>query len=193
MSMFACRRHRESVHLLAAGVLPQLERPGLEAHLVSCPRCRRRIELAVADCEILAWTSHALVRALPTPSATMAQRWRRAIREADATARMTGGEPNPLLKAWRRLTVQDRSRAAILAASWLLILVVRVATPHPTSSLTASSPPPSPREMLHVLLQEDGHSLRIDSGREKPIHAPRTRQGQPAPPRSRLQPERVDG
>jgi len=118
-----CRRVRREISLLAAGVLPEQDRPGLERHLASCSDCRNYCDEMKALATPLAGWEKNFARIEPTQA--LQERWAQAVQGA-------GGNParrEPRLKnfwrnVWRELIWPSRRAWVGLAAVWLALLAI---------------------------------------------------------------------
>ena len=79
-----CRRVRREVCLLAAGALPDQDRPGLERHLACCSACRSYSnEINALAAPLAGWEKNF---ARIEPSQAMQERWAVAVQSS-------GGNP----------------------------------------------------------------------------------------------------
>lgn len=177
-----CRSRRQSLALLAAGVLPEPEREQVENHLTTCARCRSHFtELKAAAGPLAQWVDGAVQI---EPSAAAKERWAKAIRLA--------ARPNmvrPVAQAfgfggwWREVVWSSRGIWAGLAAVWILILAGHLSLrEHPR--MLAGKAPPSSREIMMAfreqqsilaeLLADHSHVSGGDAERPKFVPKPRT-------------------
>jgi anti-sigma factor RsiW len=114
-----CRRFRREICLLAAGALPELDRPGLEQHLAACAGCRNYYnEIKALAAPLAGWEKNF---ARIAPPQAMRHRWAGAVLAAAAPAART-----PLLKevmrnVWGELIWPCRRAWVGLVAFWLLL------------------------------------------------------------------------
>lgn len=168
-----CRRHRQNLSLLAAGVLPDSEKEAVEMHLSSCSGCRRNFEeIKTVTAPLENWAKN-----LPQlqPDKFVQRRWTKAIE--------TAAQPEPVRRLASSAVFLDWVREAIwpwrriwagLAAVWLMILAGNVALREPAPAGTAKSAAPSQeaiasfrdqQKILADLLAE--HSAPRDAERQK--------------------------
>jgi anti-sigma factor RsiW len=138
-----CRRHEESISLLAADILVEEERIGVQAHLAECPACQAKFAELVA----LAGRFTGLGENLPqvVPSASLRRRWTAAVRES---ARGDQPRESSIVLAWfsgRRVAWGS------LAAMWALVLFFRFAPPDAPRPASVAAAPASLREVLAAL------------------------------------------
>jgi anti-sigma factor RsiW len=107
----SCADRRQSISLLAAGVLPQTEQAGLEDHLAVCADCRRHYEELKALTGSLADAAGAFADLQLAPAAQ--SRWTRAIRAASRPQTAPAGAR---LGWWREVVWPWRRAWTTLAA-----------------------------------------------------------------------------
>jgi anti-sigma factor RsiW len=114
-----CRRFRREICLLAAGALPELDRPALEQHLAACAGCRNYYhEIKAVAAPLAGWEKNF---ARIAPPQAMRNRWAGAVLAAAAPATR-----RPLLKVvarniWRELIWPCRRAWLGLIALWLML------------------------------------------------------------------------
>jgi anti-sigma factor RsiW len=119
-----CRRFRREVCLLAAGALPEQDRPNLENHLAACAGCQNYYnEIKSVAAPLAGWEKN-FARIEPTQATR--NRWAGAVLAAAAPA-----VRRPLLKAvprnvWRELIWPCRLAWVGLAALWLVLAAVNL-------------------------------------------------------------------
>ena len=137
-----CRRHRESLCLLASGLLPEPNRAGIENHLAQCAGCRSYYdEIKAVTAPLATWEKNF---AHIEPGAAV------RLRLANAAA-LTGRSevdhpPAPkivLLECWRQLILPSRRIWAGLAAIWILIFLFGFSQ-RDRAELMPGKRPPSP-------------------------------------------------
>jgi hypothetical protein len=142
----SCAERRQSLSLLAAGVLPQTEQAGLEAHLASCANCRRHYEELKALTGSLAAAAGAFADLQPAAAAQ--SRWTRGIR---AASQPQTGRPEISVGAcrawWREVIWPWRRGWVALAAAWVMILAGNVSL-HSPSPMAARISPSRSQEMV---------------------------------------------
>jgi anti-sigma factor RsiW len=138
----SCADRRQSISLLAAGVLPQTEQAGLEDHLAVCADCRRHYEELKALTGSLADAAGAFADLQLAPAAQ--SRWTRAIRAASRPQTAPAGAR---LGWWREVVWPWRRAWTTLAAAWVVILAGNVSL-HPPSPLVARISPARSQEMV---------------------------------------------
>ncbi len=118
-----CRRRRREICLLAAGALPEQERPELEQHLAGCSGCRNYYsEIKALAAPLAGWEKNfAQIEA----TQAMRHRWAGAVQASGVIT----GRREPLLKnirrnVWRELIWPCRRAWVGLAALWLVLLAV---------------------------------------------------------------------
>lgn len=115
-----CRRHRQSLCLLAADALPEAQRIELEQHLAACADCRSRYAQVESVTESFAAYRGSVASLEPSPAAR--QNWALAIRKASQSQPSAQGKPKPSLALWwRELIWPCRRTWGGIAALWLLM------------------------------------------------------------------------
>ncbi|MHB8524159.1 MAG: zf-HC2 domain-containing protein [Limisphaerales bacterium] len=185
MNTKPCRRNREPISLLAAGVLPEAEHARLESHLASCAACRNYFW----EMRSLGQNIGALGDGLAAvePTAAMRARW---AREIHAVGRVGASRwalsPQSILAWWRELRAAQRAGFTGLIAAWAMILFFNLSAPgiaEPAGTRVAISP----RELFVALkAQAWTWSQRVESSEPSPAERPK-----PAVPRPRSD-RRVD-
>jgi anti-sigma factor RsiW len=134
MKPTSCRRRRREICLLAAGLLPEQERPELERHLAACSECRdycREIKkLAVP----LAGWEKTFSKIEPTQA--MQSRWAGAVQASAAGGRLGQASlPGLCRNIWRELIWPSRRAWVGMAAIWLALLAVNARLSDPPMRL----------------------------------------------------------
>jgi putative zinc finger protein len=134
-----CRRVRREICLLAAGALPEQDRPELERHLAACSACRNYYnEIKALAAPLAGWEKNF---AHIEPTQAMQERWAGAVQAS-------GGIPaprEPLLKTiwrnvWRELIWPCRRAWVGLAALWLVLLAINARLSDHPMQLTGGGP-----------------------------------------------------
>jgi anti-sigma factor RsiW len=166
-----CARYEQGLSLLAAGILPEADRPAVEAHLAECFACRRRLE----ETRRLASGLATLAQNLPQsrPSLSLRSRWKQAVLQEEH------GEPAPSATFWPFdlpwRFIGGRVAWGAAAACWVLILGLRVTAPGAVRP-AVPSPPVSWREVVLALQKPLSPRLKVETTADAP------RRGQPAWP-----------
>ncbi|HXR07932.1 MAG TPA: hypothetical protein VN765_11420 [Candidatus Acidoferrum sp.] len=119
-----CRRRRREICLLAAGALPEQDRPAIEQHLALCAGCRNYFnEIKALAAPLAGWEKN-FAHIQPPPA--LRRRWAGAVPAAAAPAGR-----KPLLKSvprnvWRELIWPCRRAWVGLAALWLVLATVNL-------------------------------------------------------------------
>ena len=137
-----CRHKRESLCLLASGLLPEPDRVRIENHLVECADCRSYFdEIKMVTAPLAAWEKHF---AHIEPSAAVQMRPAQATLSAsrpESIRRLTPGII--LLECWQQLILPSRWIWAGLAVVWLLMLAANLSLHSgPQTAVAKSSPSP---------------------------------------------------
>jgi hypothetical protein len=136
----SCRRHRQNISLLAAGVLSAGEEDRMRKHLAACADCRRYFgEIKTVTGPMANWAE-----SLPQirPSASAQRRWTQAIKTAGPPYAIRRFSPVASFCDWAHDVFWPARRVwAGLAAVWLLILAgnLSLREPPPASSATSAS------------------------------------------------------
>lgn len=138
-----CRRQRESLCLLASGLLPEQDRGRIENHLAQCTDCRSYYdEIKTVTAPLAAWEKHF---AHIEPGVAAHLRWMNAIAPL---GRPEASRPLApilvLLECWRQLIWPSRRIWTGLAAVWILIFVFNFSQRDRAELMAGKRPPPSP-------------------------------------------------
>lgn len=122
-----CRRQRQDISLLAAGVLPQDERAKVQEHLASCPSCRKLYqELTNIVRPLAGWEKE--MQPIE-PNEAMRRRWTRAVlavNEAEFSERP--GTDSASAGWWREVIWPYRRIWAGMGAAWLVMWFINAST-----------------------------------------------------------------
>lgn len=135
-----CRRHRESLCLLASGLLSAPERNGIENHLAGCADCRSYFnQIKAMTVPLTDWEKHfAHIETGPAVQARLAK----AITSVGRPESIHPFTPKRvLLECWQQLIWPSRHIWAGLAAVWILILVANLSMQDHSQLATAKSLP----------------------------------------------------
>jgi anti-sigma factor RsiW len=203
-----CRRRRE-ICLLAAGALPEQDRPEMERHLAACAACQNYYnEIKALAAPLAGWEKNF---AQIEPTQAMQARWAGAVQAsaAEAASREFGlrgsaalpgcaqasaAGRGPLLKevwgnVWRELIWPSRRVWVGLAAVWLALLAVNARlSDHPMQlagahSASAEAMMQSWEEQTRVLAELTQPAM-VHSA---PVHAPAAPANPPRPRSARKQ------
>jgi anti-sigma factor RsiW len=142
----SCRRQRQSLCLLAGGMLSEPERSGVERHLAACAGCRKYFEEVQAVATSL--SDYVETQADLQPRLGAQARWNQAIRAAGRTPPVRSTAPAGAVAPWWREVIWPWRRVwAGLAVVWLGIFAGNVSLPGPEPALSAKASPRS-QEML---------------------------------------------
>jgi hypothetical protein len=179
MKRFAnpCRRHRESLGLLASGLLSGPERTGIENHLNECADCRAYLdEMKALTAPLTAWEKHFENVEV---SASARLRWARAVATAGECNSRPGFTPkNILLECWEQLIWPVRHIWAGLTVIWLLILGANVDFQSGLPRMTATASSRS-ADFMGVLQEQEQMMAELNGQKESTAAAP------PVEPRKR--------
>jgi hypothetical protein len=169
-----CRRYKEDLSLLAANVLAEEERGGVQAHLAECPACQARF----AELKVLASSGEQLRSALPQvePSVALRRRWMTAVRGSVQSKLEIPVASGVIWRSGGRLAWGS------LAAMWALVLFFRFSAPDAPRPAPLAAATPSLREVLLVLKVERRESPTRSSAGNPAKNQPR--QPDTLPPRS---------
>jgi anti-sigma factor RsiW len=169
----SCGRHRQSISLLVAGVLPSPERAEIENHLAACVDCRNYFEEIKTVTVPLADAVEKFPRLQPSPASLM--RWANAIHAAARAERNRRFAPLTAFSSWWQEVIWPWRRAwAGLAAIWLMIFAGNLSLHDRSPSFSAKSSPASPaviasfkdqQKILAELLAD--HSAPREAERQK--------------------------
>jgi anti-sigma factor RsiW len=138
----SCRRYRESVCLLASGLLPEQDRAGIESHLAVCAECQNYYdEIKALTTPLAGWEKHF---AHIEPHATIHLRLAKAITPANKPKSIRPFAPKMVLReCWQQLVWPSRRIWAGLATVWILILAANLSMQdHSQPALAKASPVP---------------------------------------------------
>jgi hypothetical protein len=172
MKWFAnsCQRHRESLCLLAGGLLAGEEAADIENHLIECAGCRRHYDELKKLTEPLAgWEKHFNQ---VDPSAAARLRWERAVAMTGRPESVRMLAPGRvLLECWQQLIRPARHIWSGLAVIWLFILAAnlnfRAGTP--PLAATASS---RPADFVRLLLDQQQMMAELNGQPEIKVAEP---------------------
>lgn len=137
-----CRRQRQNLTLLAAGVLPETEKSQISTHLAACADCRTYFDQVKAVTAPLAKLAESLPQLQPSQLAQA--RWSRAILAAGQPGAVRRPTPAIVFREWWRDVIWPHRRIwAGLAAAWLIILAGNLSLPGHAPSLAGKSAPMS--------------------------------------------------
>ena len=179
-----CERHRESICILASGVLPQQERREVEKHLAACAGCRKYYdEIKLVALPLANWEEHF---AHVEPDQTLRTRWAKAIQAAGEPKPNPPFSRRPTFNArWREILYPLRWHLAGMSAAWLVVALLNVEpSPAPTAIMSRQKDSPSARQLL-MALRENRRQLLELIGPPVTEPAPPPRAPVP-PPRSEL-------
>ena len=147
-----CRRHRESLCLLASGLLPETDRARIENHLAQCAECRNYYdEIRAVTAPLAGWEKHF---AHIEPGIEV----QKCLAKATGRAGKPGSirPPTPgivLIECWRQLIWPSRRIWAGLAAVWVLLLAANVSLHGGPQTAVAKSVPTA--EMISSFRQQE--------------------------------------
>ena len=149
-----CKRHCQSICLLAGGVLPERERALVESHLAACAGCQKYYDEVKSVVASLAnWEKNLLYI---EPNQVVQARW---AKEFQTPTRLTRQPLAALVLSfldWCRDMVWPCRRVWTgFAAVWLVVLVSDLSTRDATQSRPTKSSRPSP-QMLRAFLEGEG-------------------------------------
>jgi hypothetical protein len=164
-----CRRHREAISLLAAGVLPETEHAGLASHLTTCAGCQqyyRDMQTLAADFAEVVECERQV-----EPAPAMRARWAREIRSLEPTNAFRWHRlPWSLVAWWQHLRATNRAAAIGLAAVWALVLFFNLSAPD-IPQVASTAMPVSPRELI-LALKAERWSASADAAAPAPVESP---------------------
>src|SRR5713101_2023002 len=131
-----CERHRESICLLASGVLPEPERREIENHLAACAGCRKYYdEIKLVALPLANWEKNF---AHIEPDQTLRTRWVKAIQAASEPKSNGPFSPRPAFSArWREILYSLRWHLAGMSAAWLVVALLNLGpSPAPTTIIS---------------------------------------------------------
>ena len=186
-----CERHRESICILASGVLPQQERREVEKHLAACAGCRKYYdEIKLVTVPLANWEKHF---AHIEPDQTLRTRWAKAIQAAGEPKPNRPFSPGPAFRArWRDTLYSLRWHLAGMSAAWLVVALLNFGpSPAPANIMSSQKDSPSPRQLLMALRENRRQLLELI---EPPVTEPAPPPRAPVPsPRSELRSATVMG
>ena len=137
-----CRRHRESLCLLASGLLSEPERDRIDSHLATCADCRSYFnQIKAMTVPLTGWEKH--FAHIETGPAVQA----RLVETIASVGRPESVRPFPpkkvLLECWQQLIWPSRHIWTGLATVWILLLVANLSMQdHSPTALAKASPAP---------------------------------------------------
>lgn len=174
-----CRRYRESVCLLASGLLPEQDRGGIESHLAVCAECQNYCdEIKALTTPLAGWEKHF---AHIEPHATIHLRLAKAGTPANKPESIRSFAPKMVLReCWQQLVWPSRRIWAGLATVWILILAANLSMQVHSQTTMAKTVPTSgmamalkdQQKILAELLGD--HTSLPDADRQKTF-SPRPR------------------
>ena len=115
-----CRRHRESICLLASGALPEPQKAVVQNHLASCAGCRKFYDEIKSVTEPLANWEQSCARVEPDQALQM--RWAGAVHAAAGQKPVRRITPKIIIRnCWRELIWPCRHAWAGMAVLWLVM------------------------------------------------------------------------
>jgi anti-sigma factor RsiW len=137
-SLDDCTCYRESISLLASGVLPEPERAVIESHLAICPHCQKYFnELQMLVQPLTNWEQSV---GHVEPDKAFQARWEKAIQSVDGQSREDHNAfANLLYRCWQELFWPCRRVWSGLAATWLAVLLFNSAQTGNRPIVTANS------------------------------------------------------
>ena len=149
-SLTPCAELRESICLLACGLLDEDAARGLKAHLANCPGCKDYYEGIRCVSENLAERAGRLDEL--APSAAVEIRWRRDF-ETAINSRHTAAKLSHALFDWcREIIWPHRLVWGGLAAVWLVLLAMNFSFRVRSHTMASKSSRPSP-EFVRAFLR----------------------------------------
>jgi len=147
-----CRRHRQSLCLLASGLLAEPDKVRIESHLAICAECRSYYdEIKAVTAPLTGWEKHF---AHIEPGATVHTRLTKTTRLAGGPEPIRRLAPGMILfECWRQLILPSRRIWAGLAAVWLLLLAANASLHSGPQTAVAKSAPTS--EMISSFRQQE--------------------------------------
>ncbi|HUA37641.1 MAG TPA: zf-HC2 domain-containing protein [Candidatus Sulfopaludibacter sp.] len=174
----SCRRNRESLCLLASGLLPEPDRVRIENHLAGCADCRSYYdEIKAVTAPLAGWEKHF---AQIEPDTTVHVVLAKAGQPASGPTSMRRFTPGIILvECWQQLVWPSRRVWAGLAAVWLALVVVNVSQRDNASSVTGKIFRPGAAMMSLQVQQRWMNELLVD--RSAPPAAERPQNLAPKP------------
>ena len=171
-----CRRHRQSLGLLASRVLPEREQAEVERHLATCAACSKYYrELKAVTQPLANWAANF---ANLQPDQAMQARWARAVRQPTRPVSVREWL-HDVLWPYRRIW-------AGLAAVWVLIFLGNASLrDHP--QIFAEKPSPPAQEMLMAFKDRQSILAELLADRAAPPEAGRQRVFPPRPRTERVE------
>ncbi|MGH7993111.1 MAG: anti-sigma factor family protein [Limisphaerales bacterium] len=135
-----CRRHRESLCLLASGLLPEVDRIGIENHLAECASCLIYYEeIKAVTAPLAGWEKHF---AHIEPGLTVQKRLAKAIAVAGKPGSVRPLTPELALReCWQQLVWPCRHFWSGLAAVWIFILAANISMQDHSQTTMAKAAP----------------------------------------------------
>jgi len=141
-----CRGYRQSISLLAGGVLPEPERDEIKNHLAACADCRKYYaEIKAVTTPLANWVGDF---AHLQPNQAARNRWASAIQAAGRTEPVCRPSPAMAVREWWREVIWPYRRIwGGLAAVWVVILAGNLSLRDHSQTLAVKSSPSS-QEMI---------------------------------------------
>jgi anti-sigma factor RsiW len=193
-----CAERRESLSLLASGVLPEPEAAALKTHLAECNECRLYFnDLNATIAPLAGWEKH-FSQIEPNPATQ--QRWfqelgrdrspsgpvasaRRPYHRNAAGTEGCSTTGNWLLKLWLELVWPCRRTWAGLSAVWAALIVFHAAQSGTQETTLAAATMPTPETRVAFREQQ---RLLVEILGALPVETPAEPAPRGSPPRSRL-------
>ncbi len=174
-----CERHRESICLLASGVLPEPERREVENHLAACDGCREYYdEIKLVALPLANWEKNF---AHIEPDQTLRARWAKAVQAAGEPKLNRPFSPRPAFSArCREILYPLRWHLAGMSAVWLVVALLNAEpSPAPAVVMSREKDSPSARQLLMALRENRRQLLELI---EPPVTEPAPPPRAPVPP-----------
>ena len=167
-----CGDYRESLCLLASGVLPRQELAHLEAHLAACDECRAHCAELRSVARPLANWEETFAKVEPSQAAQAS--WAKDFSAALAPARSVWPEALSSVLDWCKDMVWPCRRIWTgLAVVWLALLMVNVSQRGPSRTEAKRGSRPSP-EMVRAYLEHEGFLVEMSRpARKREVEPPK--------------------
>lgn len=179
-SLFSpCRNYRQSLALLASGVLPEAERDELESHLAACADCRKYFaEIKTVTGPLAKWAKD---YSQIEPDQAARNRWTRAIQAASRTQPVRRHTPATAFREWAQDVIWPYRRVwAGLAAAWVMILAGNLSLHDHPQTFTAKASAPS-QEMIMAFKDRQDILAELLADHSAPREAQRPKSLLPKP------------